>query len=106
MRHVHARHAHVVIVTLGPSKVRPGAFRRPEDVPVVPEEPPEEHVGHRAGGIRADVPEGKVRVTGAEETVRQPARSDEEPGSGNERRTEEEEARVSGGSIHVRRARD
>lgn len=86
-----ARHAHVVFVPLGASEVRPGAFRRPEDVPVVPEEPPVEHVRHRAGGIRADVPEGQVCVTGAEETVRQPARSDEEPGSANVRRAEEEE---------------
>lgn len=80
-----ARRTHVAIVPLGPSEVRPGAFRRPENVPVVPEEPAEERVCHRAGGIWADVPQGQVRVTSAEETVRQPARSNEEPGPGRER---------------------
>jgi len=76
---IEKREAHVVVVPLRAPEVWPRGLRRPQHVPVVPQQPPEEGVGHGAGSVRADVGEGQVGVPRAEQPVGEPPRGDEEP---------------------------
>lgn len=74
-----ASHTHVVVISLGAAEVRPRGLRRPQHVPVVPQQPAVEGVGHGARRVRADVGEGEVGVARAEQPVGEPPRGDEEP---------------------------
>lgn len=81
--------AYIVVVSFGAPQVGTRGLRRPQHVSVVLQKSAEKSIGHRTGGVRADVCQREVSVPRTKQPVGKPLRRNKKPFHKNKNKKEQ-----------------